>query len=66
MCMIMLHMLRASCRAFGAKVVPANTVLKALPPLFESKDAKARDKVKEIVVGCRALCNASNALASLQ
>lgn len=25
-------------------------VLKALPPLFESKDGKARDKVKELVV----------------
>ncbi len=25
-------------------------VLKALPPLFETKDGKARDKAKELVV----------------
>lgn len=31
-------------------MLPAQQILKALPPLFESKDAKARDKVKEIVV----------------
>jgi hypothetical protein len=35
---------------FGARVVPINEVLNALPALLESKDAKARDKTKEIMV----------------
>lgn len=35
---------------FGGRVVPGQALLKALPPLFESKDAKARERVKEIVV----------------
>lgn len=39
------------CRQFGAKVVPHQPILKAVPSLFESKDGKARDKVKELVVG---------------
>lgn len=37
-------------RAFGAKALPAQAILKALPPLFESKDAKARELAKLIVV----------------
>ena len=37
-------------RAFGAKALPAQAVLKALPPMFESKDAKARELTKLIVV----------------
>ena len=36
-------------RAFGARALPAPPVLKALPPLFESKDAKARELAKQIV-----------------
>jgi hypothetical protein len=36
--------------------MPAQQILKALPPLFESKDAKARGSVKEIVVSCWWLC----------
>ncbi len=35
---------------FGAKVVPPQQVMKALPKLFETKDGKARDKVKDVVV----------------
>ena len=35
---------------FGAKVVPPQLVMKALPKLFETKDGKARDKVKDVVV----------------
>jgi hypothetical protein len=30
--------------------VPAKQLIKDLPPVFESKDVKARDKVKEIMV----------------
>lgn len=39
---------------FGTKVMEPKPVLKALPPLFDTKDGKARDKVKELVV--RVLC----------
>eukprot|EP00798_Chlamydomonas_sp_ICE-L_P001437 gene1437-32811_t len=35
---------------FGAKVITPQPVLKALPKLFETKDGKARDKVKDLVV----------------
>lgn len=38
------------CRSFGAPTVPVKQLIKDLQPLFESKDVKARDKVKEIVV----------------
>lgn len=38
------------CRAFGARALPAQAVLKALPPIFDSKDAKARELAKLIVV----------------
>jgi len=34
---------------FGTKVVPPQPILKSLPPLFDTKDAKIRDKVKELV-----------------
>lgn len=37
-------------RAFGGRALPAQAILKALPPLFDSKDAKARERVKEITV----------------
>jgi hypothetical protein len=37
-------------RAFGARALPAQVILKALPPMFESKDAKARELTKLIVV----------------
>ena len=36
--------------AFGTKVVPPQATFKALPALFESKDGKAREKVKDLVV----------------
>lgn len=36
--------------AFGPKVVPVRPLFGALPALFEVKDGKARDKVKEITV----------------
>ena len=36
--------------AFGTKVVPPQATFKALPSLFESKDGKAREKVKDLVV----------------
>jgi hypothetical protein len=39
------------CRSFGTPAVPVKQLIKDLQPLFESKDVKARDKVKEIVVG---------------
>ncbi|GLC42611.1 hypothetical protein PLESTB_001118900 [Pleodorina starrii] len=35
---------------FGHRVVAPQPIIKALPALFESKDGKARDKVKELVV----------------
>lgn len=41
-------------RAFGARALPAQVILKALPPIFESKDAKARELAKLIVVGAPA------------
>jgi len=34
---------------FGTKVMMPQPILKALPPLFDSKDAKIRAKVKELV-----------------
>ena len=34
---------------FGTKVMTPQPILKALPPLFDSKDAKIRAKVKELV-----------------
>lgn len=34
---------------FGTKVMTPQPILKALPPLFDSKDAKIRAKVKEMV-----------------
>lgn len=34
---------------FGTKVMSPQPILKALPPLFDSKDAKIRAKVKELV-----------------
>lgn len=37
-------------RSFGVPTFPVKQLIKDLQPLFESKDAKARDKVKEIVV----------------
>jgi hypothetical protein len=37
-------------RGYGAKVMPAQVILKAMAPLLETKDANARGKVKEIVV----------------
>jgi hypothetical protein len=37
-------------KAFGARALPAPVILKALPPMFESKDAKARELTKLIVV----------------
>ena len=40
----------ASHRGYGAKVMPAQVILKAMAPLLETKDANARGKVKEIVV----------------
>lgn len=39
-----------ACRSFGVPTVPAKQLIKDLPKLFESKDVKARDKVKEIMV----------------
>lgn len=44
--------LRVSCLAslFGHRVVTPKPIMVALPALFESKDGKAREKVKEIVV----------------
>jgi len=38
------------CSSFGTPTVPVKQLIKELQPLFESKDVKARDKVKEIVV----------------
>ncbi|GIL58886.1 hypothetical protein Vafri_13702 [Volvox africanus] len=35
---------------FGHRVVPPQPIMKALPSLFDSKDGKAREKVKDIVV----------------
>lgn len=43
------------CSLFGHRVVTPQPIIKALPALFESKDGKAREKVKEIVV-CRGQC----------
>ena len=40
----------ADCSLFGTKVIVAQPVFKAVPGLFESKDGKARDKVKELLV----------------
>jgi hypothetical protein len=40
----------STCRSFGVPTVPVKVLIKDLQPLFESKDVKARDKVKEIVV----------------
>jgi hypothetical protein len=40
-------------RSFGTPAVPLKQLVKDLQPLFESKDVKARDKVKEIVVSDR-------------
>lgn len=40
--------------AFGTKTVPPQPVFKALPALFESKDGKAREKVKDLVVSAHA------------
>lgn len=40
--------------AFGTKTVPPQPVFKALPALFESKDGKAREKVKDLVVSAPA------------
>lgn len=37
-------------RAFGARALPSQAILKALPPIFDSKDAKARELAKLIVV----------------
>ena len=34
---------------FGTKVMTPQPILKSLPPLFDSKDAKIRAKVKELV-----------------
>lgn len=46
----MLCWLLLACRSFGVPTVPVKLLVKDLPSLFESKDVKARDKVKEIVV----------------
>jgi cytoskeleton-associated protein 5 len=35
---------------FGTKVVDPKPLFKALPSLFESKDGKAREKVKDLLV----------------
>ncbi|GAX77872.1 hypothetical protein CEUSTIGMA_g5314.t1 [Chlamydomonas eustigma] len=35
---------------FGTKTIPPQPILKALPALFDSKDGKAREKVKDLVV----------------
>ena len=40
----------AACSAFGAKVVDAKPVIKALPPLFAHTQAGVRDKAKEVSV----------------
>ncbi|PNH12606.1 Protein MOR1 [Tetrabaena socialis] len=45
-----LELLYHTINHFGHRVVTPNPILKALPALFESKDGKAREKVKEIVV----------------
>lgn len=42
-----------ACSLFGHRVVTPQPIIKALPALFESKDGKAREKVKEIVVRWR-------------
>ncbi|CAD7700615.1 unnamed protein product [Ostreobium quekettii] len=44
-----LDMVHQAVSTFGTKVVPPQPILKALPPLFESRDAKAREKVKALV-----------------
>lgn len=43
------------CSSFGTPTVPVKQLIKELQSLFESKDVKARDKVKEIVVSCNAV-----------
>jgi hypothetical protein len=39
-----------SCSTFGTKVVLPQATFKALPVLFETKDGKAREKVKDLLV----------------
>lgn len=44
---------------FGTKVMLPQPILKALPPLFDSKDAKIRSKVKELVAELAKWCGAN-------
>lgn len=52
------------CRSFGTPAVPVKQLIKDLQPLFESKDVKARDKVKEIVVGSEWLADVESSLGA--
>ncbi|KXZ46795.1 TOG1 protein [Gonium pectorale] len=47
---VTLELLYNAIHMFGHRVVAPQPIIKALPALFESKDGKAREKVKEIVV----------------
>jgi hypothetical protein len=58
--LLSLCLLRSS---FGGRAMPAQQILKAMAGMFESKDAKARALVKEIVV--RALHKAAVATCAL-
>ncbi|KAG1675584.1 hypothetical protein FOA52_014172 [Chlamydomonas sp. UWO 241] len=45
-----LEILHQAVAAFGTRPLDAKVILKALPQLFDSKDGKAREKVKDILV----------------